>query len=173
MSDSESTDSEIIEKKKRTPKEKVDKRKTGGLENRSPAQIAAYEKMRAKALERLEQKRKEKVEKGLEIIAKKELAKKKKPEVIEDSESEPEAPKHKVKSKKKATKIVIDNDSSSSEDEATRIVVKTKKKKSKVKKHLTPVESEDEDDYVDQQESPKSVVPHRETFESGYVLRYV
>lgn len=55
-----------------TPKR--DRRRTGGLANRSPAQIAAYERMREAAAAKLDAQRRAKVEEGLKLLAAEEAA---------------------------------------------------------------------------------------------------
>jgi superfamily I DNA and/or RNA helicase len=137
------TDSEKLEKPK---KEKVDRRKTGGLKNRTPAQIEAYKKMAKVAAERHAAMRKAKIEKGLEIIAKKSLKQ-------DDETEEPPSPKRTkskpidIKKKKPVTRLVFDEDSSSDSDTGTTIVIKKKKSKTKAKKRpATPPSSDDEED---------------------------
>lgn len=102
---------------------KVDRRRTGGLANRSPAQVKAYEAMRAASQAKLEAQRREKVEAGLKLLAEDSLA--------------PERRAKKV-SQKKVTRsgpgtLVFDvsnasSDSESEEEPAPRIVIKTSRK---------------------------------------------
>lgn len=156
-----SDDASSVEiEKKPTKKEKVDKRKTGGLANRSPKQIASYERMKEAARIRHETLKQQKIEEGKKLLAK---------EAQEKEEGKkPEKPKKKSVSK---TRVVFDSDSSSSEDETPTIIIKKKKSKSKQnpKKRVVSDDDYESSDHEEEEEAPQ---PQRHVDQGNY-FRYV
>lgn len=129
IEDSDSDSSNTLEKPK---KEKVDKRKTGGLTNRTPAQQASFEKMKEVAFERAKILRQNKIDEGKILLAKQALAK------------EEKQPKPKATIKKSKTTLVFQDDSDSDDDTPTIVIKKKSKKKKQVVVESSSEEEEDE-----------------------------
>lgn len=140
----DSSDSDLLEKPKPTPKPpKVDRRRTGGLANRSPAQVAAYEKMREVAAQRVETARLEKIARGANALAVLERRKERKNAIdaIDAIDAKATAPERRSR-----TKIVLQ--SSDSESDSGPTIVIRKSKRTRNSKRMIP-ESESSESETD------------------------